>query len=120
MLVLWVNEVVFVLCTYSVLFFKKKTAYEMRISDWSSDVCSSDLKIDRAGFHRLHRHGDVAVPGQEDDGFGNTRRGQMLLEVEPARARHSYVEDETARAIEKRRFDEVAGRGAAFGLYPYR
>src|SRR3546814_4390475 len=49
-------------------------------------------KIDRAGFHRLHRHGDVAVPGQEDDGFGNTRRGQMLLEVEPARARHSYVE----------------------------
>src|SRR3546814_3497219 len=27
-----------------VLFFKQKTAYEMRISDWSSDVCSSDLK----------------------------------------------------------------------------
>src|SRR3546814_18240839 len=26
-----------------VFFFKKKTAYEMRISDWSSDVCSSDL-----------------------------------------------------------------------------
>src|SRR3546814_10263904 len=25
-------------------FFKKKTAYEMRISDWSSDVCSSDLR----------------------------------------------------------------------------
>src|SRR3546814_10368415 len=33
-------------------FFKQKTAYEMRISDWSSDVCSSDLKgfgIDHAG-----------------------------------------------------------------------
>src|SRR3546814_16388485 len=31
--------------SYSVLFFffKQKTAYEMRISDWSSDVCSSDL-----------------------------------------------------------------------------
>src|SRR3546814_1280646 len=27
----------------SFLFFKQKTAYEMRISDWSSDVCSSDL-----------------------------------------------------------------------------
>src|SRR3546814_16438299 len=27
----------------SILFFKQKTAYEMRISDWSSDVCSSDL-----------------------------------------------------------------------------
>src|SRR3546814_19410744 len=29
---------------YGVFFFKQKTAYEMRISDWSSDVCSSDLK----------------------------------------------------------------------------
>src|SRR3546814_14572756 len=29
-------------------FFKQKTAYEMRISDWSSDVCSSDL-IEKAG-----------------------------------------------------------------------
>src|SRR3546814_15442656 len=29
------------LCVF--LFFKQKTAYEMRISDWSSDVCSSDL-----------------------------------------------------------------------------
>src|SRR3546814_5256321 len=28
-------------------FFKQKTAYEMRISDWSSDVCSSDLQPDR-------------------------------------------------------------------------
>src|SRR3546814_8544749 len=30
----------------SCFFFKQKTAYEMRISDWSSDVCSSDLQID--------------------------------------------------------------------------
>src|SRR3546814_3296917 len=32
-------------CTllYIVFFFKQETAYEMRISDWSSDVCSSDL-----------------------------------------------------------------------------
>src|SRR3546814_8858050 len=30
-------------------FFKQKTAYEMRISDWSSDVCSSDLRLARAG-----------------------------------------------------------------------
>src|SRR3546814_4465713 len=29
-----------------VFFFKQKTAYEMRISDWSSDVCSSDLNED--------------------------------------------------------------------------
>src|SRR3546814_1082523 len=30
-------------CGACVFFFKQKTAYEMRISDWSSDVCSSDL-----------------------------------------------------------------------------
>src|SRR3546814_11046742 len=30
-------------CTLCVFFFKQKTAYEMRISDWSADVCSSDL-----------------------------------------------------------------------------
>src|SRR3546814_19995906 len=30
-------------CFVFVFFFKQKTAYEMRISDWSSDVCSSDL-----------------------------------------------------------------------------
>src|SRR3546814_2650271 len=31
-------------CSIIVFFFKQKTAYEMRISDWSSDVCSSDLR----------------------------------------------------------------------------
>src|SRR3546814_5724222 len=31
-------------CGFVVFFFKQKTAYEMRISDWSSDVCSSDLR----------------------------------------------------------------------------
>src|SRR3546814_2314604 len=34
----------FDLCFF--FFFKQKTAYEMRISDWSSDVCSSDLAFD--------------------------------------------------------------------------
>src|SRR3546814_7510879 len=35
---------VFLVCRFlSFFFFKQKTAYEMRISDWSSDVCSSDL-----------------------------------------------------------------------------
>src|SRR3546814_1937769 len=32
-----------------VFFFKQKTAYEMRISDWSSDVCSSDLSAPGKG-----------------------------------------------------------------------
>src|SRR3546814_11915211 len=36
--------------SYLVYFcFKQKTAYEMRISDWSSDVCSSDLALSSAG-----------------------------------------------------------------------
>src|SRR3546814_6520486 len=34
---------VVVFSMFVVFFFKQKTAYEMRISDWSSDVCSSDL-----------------------------------------------------------------------------
>src|SRR3546814_1427416 len=33
----------FYICFLCFFFFKQKTAYEMRISDWSSDVCSSDL-----------------------------------------------------------------------------
>src|SRR3546814_2976727 len=43
-----------------IFFFKQKTAYEMRISDWSSDVCSSDLRFDRrdkiciAAMRRMH------------------------------------------------------------------
>src|SRR3546814_17202635 len=32
-----------------IFFFNQKTAYEMRISDWSSDVCSSDLQAGRCG-----------------------------------------------------------------------
>src|SRR3546814_2703089 len=39
-------------------FFKQKTAYEMRISDWSSDVCSSDLL---AGFGRIGGRGRVVI-----------------------------------------------------------
>src|SRR3546814_8898653 len=35
-----VDSAIVVVCYF---FFKQKTAYEMRISDWSSDVCSSDL-----------------------------------------------------------------------------
>src|SRR3546814_10611861 len=35
------------MCFFFFFFFKQKTAYEMRISDWSSDVCSSDLFASR-------------------------------------------------------------------------
>src|SRR3546814_5657745 len=37
-----------------VFFFKQKTAYEMRISDWSSDVCSSELQGVQAALHKAY------------------------------------------------------------------
>src|SRR3546814_2538844 len=37
---------------FFIFFFKQKTAYEMRISDWSSDVCSSDLSFRHVGTNR--------------------------------------------------------------------
>src|SRR3546814_16359855 len=43
-----------------VFFFKQKTAYEMRISDWSSDVCSSDLLCDIEQREPVRRTGKAA------------------------------------------------------------
>src|SRR3546814_5656020 len=42
----------YILISISFFFFKQKTAYEVRISDWSSDVCSSDL-LDHLGGVRV-------------------------------------------------------------------
>src|SRR3546814_6597215 len=60
MLLLSINFVLFSFALYLFLFFifffKQKTAYEMRISDWSSDVCSSDLPSHRSrGSHMIIR-----------------------------------------------------------------
>src|SRR3546814_5174039 len=44
-------------------FFKQKTAYEMRISDWSSDVCSSDLSGDCARYGQKCNEGTRTLPG---------------------------------------------------------
>src|SRR3546814_4272567 len=49
-----------VLCSIFFFFFKQKTAYEMRISDWSSDVCSSDLSKTLCGYQ------------QSESGLGNS------------------------------------------------
>src|SRR3546814_8606402 len=40
-------------CLFCFFFFKQKTAYELRISDWSSDVCSSDLRHPGTGVDLL-------------------------------------------------------------------
>src|SRR3546814_8461526 len=42
-------------------FFKQKTAYGLRISDWSSDVCSSDLPLGRAALRPAPRGGGPAI-----------------------------------------------------------
>src|SRR3546814_9460388 len=52
---------VYVVLFCLIFFFKQKTAYEMRISDWSSDVCSSDLytqwsTVMQHEYERLRRH----------------------------------------------------------------
>src|SRR3546814_5818881 len=46
---------------YFFFFFKQKTAYEMRISDWSSDVCSSDLRLCGNHADRLADVDDMAT-----------------------------------------------------------
>src|SRR3546814_5258030 len=49
----------FFFCVF--FFFKQKTAYEMRISDWSSDVCSSDLLCSLyGGIPRAEARGHIA------------------------------------------------------------
>src|SRR3546814_5093618 len=50
-------------CDFCLFFFKQKTAYEMRISDWSSDVCSSDLLYRFADRQPADVGGDARAAG---------------------------------------------------------
>src|SRR3546814_5676409 len=78
-------------------FFKQKTAYEMRISDWSSDVCSSDLALG----HRIalmpgqHRHAaqrlELRVRELPVDGIAYQRGKQLHDAAGFAQARRSVV-----------------------------
>src|SRR3546814_5647725 len=62
---------------FFVCFFKQKTAYEMRISDWSSDVCSSDLN----GVHVLPVYGGQGYGVQ----LSALRRGVHVVVGTPGR-----------------------------------
>src|SRR3546814_6008175 len=62
--------------TSDVLFFKQKTAYERRISDWSSDVCSSDLLL-RKALASGKRKPMLQVP----TGGGKTRTAGAIVEL---------------------------------------
>src|SRR3546814_6019001 len=61
---------------YLFFFFKQKTAYEMRISDWRSDVCSSDLSPLRTAAARQLLH----------VGLSNYAAGAVLMPYAPFRA----------------------------------
>src|SRR3546814_14559533 len=63
-------------------FFKQKTAYEMRISDWSSDVCSSDLGQHRRRPHH-HRGEGLRQPAedrQDDEVHRRVEAGRGTLQ----------------------------------------
>src|SRR3546814_2585307 len=84
-----------------VFVFKQKTAYEMRISDWSSDVCSSDLGVleqTEAIFHledRLDRGVDLLdVDLALGDRFGE------IFHID--RALHVHVDPRVDRSEERR------------------
>src|SRR3546814_5806979 len=70
------------ICYRVFFFFKQKTAYEMRISDWSSDVCSSDLigdqgfdmmlsgRVARTLARNLQSNSDSILSGHRPDEIG--------------------------------------------------
>src|SRR3546814_18691711 len=77
----------YVVVVWFFFFFKQKTAYEMRISDWSSDVCSSDLTATQQVLASRRVEGKVASTGMrlgvdvegynyEGDNFKETPLGQ--------------------------------------------
>src|SRR3546814_2080859 len=61
-------------------FFKQQTAYEMRISDWSSDVCSSDLPPVEGRLDRLH--GAARADGTVDHPLAPQRRDHVARQQE--------------------------------------
>src|SRR3546814_1652193 len=87
-------------------FFKQKTAYEMRISDWSSDVCSSDLAEqeadDRIGRRpaSLAEYGRILCFGETDE----IVNGQEIVGIAPAPDQPQLVPHQLANLGRQRRF----------------
>src|SRR3546814_2955323 len=64
-------------------FFKQKTAYEMRISDWSSDVCSSDLKskLQTQAASLDHASAQLALAGALAQAYLDLYRAYALADI---------------------------------------
>src|SRR3546814_5505555 len=87
----------------------QKTAYEMRISDWSSDVCSSDLAVFDRHLHIVENHlrggrgvpAELALLGAEADAgpilFDDQARNTLWPRIAGAHHRHIDVVDPGAR-----------------------
>src|SRR3546814_10471398 len=91
-----------VLSCYVFFFFKQKTAYEMRISDWSSDVCSSDLAgVLPKGRQQQQRRTDHKG-GQRDIEFdrakGAEKLGQREQHIGEGRNEQRAAVDQIGRA----------------------
>src|SRR3546814_5462675 len=69
-------------------FFKQKTAYEMRISDWSSDVCSSDLNDVERGCGGI----EADIAGHDRSGRERIERGRIGDLVDIAACREQAEE----------------------------
>src|SRR3546814_9110400 len=98
-------------CAYSVFLLKQKTAYEMRISDGSSDVCSSDLAEAFAAARRFLSY----LPSSIHERAARTacsdpvgRREEALLSTVPREAKQVYSMRRVADAV----FD----RGSVFEM----
>src|SRR3546814_6818757 len=95
-------------------FFKQKTAYEMRISDWSSDVCSSDLREvpDPAGAGKREIAAPETCEMQRRLGVEQSRPDRKFPPVVEQRQRDAPMIDITVEADFKaqRLVSVVAGR----------
>src|SRR3546814_5457589 len=113
-----------VCCIVFFFFFKQKTAYEMRISDWSSDVCSSDL-IDLTTPETVDRPiVDVDMePGERSRSFAHDAAERHALPTEPEHLRQRGQQrhaGEVGAPLPQSGFGEagdalVAGRSALAG-----
>src|SRR3546814_4427785 len=97
------------------VFFKQKTAYEMRISDWSSDVCSSDLPPPRrSAAGRRHRRRDRARPLDRPDALCRAARPGQGVPDRVADADRWRPHDNRARTDAAD--DRIAAQGNARNL----
>src|SRR3546814_7241989 len=93
-------------------FFKQKTAYEMRISDWSSDVCSSDLPAEGRQVLAF-RHGRGLHGGaREDHGLAHLGQRQLAVQRRCGRRIGRHAGNDLESDVERAQAADLLGDGA--------